>query len=129
MYRPILTSCLLMVLSLFWSFSEPVAFTFRLGPIDEVDTTMPGTEPSDLPTPQLFRFAIGQDGVIFGVTHPSEGFGRFEPQISLPETAVSQPAPTSGPQASTRQSPPYRLSGVELLLLRDTQVVAGQPGE
>ena len=130
MYRPVFTIFLLVVLSLFWCFIRPaIAFTFRLGPVAEVDTTVPGTEASAPPTPQLFRIAIGQEGVIFGVTPPSEGFGTPEPEISLPEIVAPQSAQVSDGQAADRQLRPHRLSGVELLLLRDTQVVAEHAGE
>ncbi len=108
---------------------QATAFTFRLGPLTEADAAIPGREASDLPTPQLFRIAIDQEDVIFGVTHPSEGFGVSEPAISLPETVVPQPVLATEEQADRNSSMPYRLSGVELLLLRNTQVVAEQPNE
>lgn len=130
MYRLVLATCLLMILSLFWYSPQPVAaFAFRLGAIDEVDTAMTAAEASDLPTPQLFRIAIEQEGVIFGVIHPSEGFGIAKPEISLPEIAVPQPKQASKRQAIERHAPSRRLSGIELLLLRDTEVVAGQSSE
>ena len=130
MYRFVLTTCLLVFLSLFWCSNKlAMAFAFRLGPIDQVDTAMPGAAASDPPTPQLFRMAIGQEGVTLGVIHPYEGFRGSKPEISLPAIAVPQPDQAFERQATDPQTPLHRLSGVELLLLRDTQVVAGQPGE
>jgi hypothetical protein len=130
MYRFVLTSCLLVFLSLFWCSDKlAAAFAFRLGPIEQVDTAMPGAAASDLPTPQLFRMAISQEGVIFGVIHPDEGFGRPEAEISLPETILPQPVQHFERQAVDPQVSLHRLSGVELLLLRDTQVVAGEASE
>ncbi|MCZ6875327.1 MAG: hypothetical protein O7G88_17680 [bacterium] len=129
-YRFIMTTLLLTFLVITWCLrAQATAFTFRLGPLPETDAAIPGIEVSDLPTPQLFRIAIDQEDVIFGVIHPSEGFGVSEPEIGLPETVVPQPVLASEERADNNPSMPYRLSGVELLLLRDTQVVAGQSNE
>ena len=125
-----MTTLLLTFLGITWGLrAQATAFTFRLGPLTETDAAIAGTEASELPTPQLFRIAIDPHDVIFGVTHPSEGFGGFEPTISLPETAVPQPDLASEEQTDQDPPMPYRLSGVELLLLRDTQVVAGPASE
>lgn len=130
MHRPFRTTFLLVILMLVCCPGRQAsAVTLRAGPLDEVTTTRVGPEASDLPTPQLFRIAIRQDDLIFGMLRPSAGFGRPEPTINLPETAVPPPARTSARRAAKRQASPHRLSGVELLLLRDTQVVAEQPGE
>lgn len=130
MYRPFRTMFFLVILTLVCCHSrQATAFTLRAGPLDEVETTMPGAGASDLTTPQLFRIAIRQDDIIFGVIHPSEGFGTPEPAIGLPQTALPQPAQTSASQAADRPASPHHLRGVELLLLRDTRVVVEQPGE
>ncbi len=129
MYRLTVSTMLITLSMLLWLSAHAMAFTLRLGPVADADATVPGSESSDLPTPQLFRIKVGQDGVTLGTTHPSEGFGSPKPEIGIREVAV--PQPTLKPEARQNSHPPttYRLSGVELLLLRDTQVVVDRQAE
>ncbi len=75
MYRLTVSTMLITLSLLLWLNSYATAFTLRFGPVAGADATVPGSESSDLPTPQLFRIKVGQDGVTLGTTHPSEGFG------------------------------------------------------
>ncbi len=123
-------STMLVTLSmLLWLSTYAIAFTLRFGPVAGADATVPGSESSDLPTPQLFRIKVGQDGVTFGTTHPSEGFGSPEPEIGIREVAVPQPIPKPEARQNSQPTTTYRLSGVELLLLRNTQVIADRQAE
>ena len=124
MYRSTVSITLVTLGMILWLSANVMAFTLRLGPVTQAEPTVPGTESSDLPTPQLFRLAVGQDGVTLGATHPSEGFGSPDPGIRFRDQSVPQPTQKPVAQQASRPSTISRLSGAELLLLRKTQVVA-----
>jgi hypothetical protein len=129
-YRAIVATLLLMALAITWGVHRRnTAFTARLGPLPDAPATMFDLDEPDLPTPQLFRLAIDREGVVFGLIHPAEGFGVSGPELSLLKPVV--PQPVLMPERRPANPPPgrYHLSGIELLLLRNTRVVAGQPNE
>ena len=129
-YRAIVAMLLLTALAITWSVHRrSTAFTARFAPLPDAPAIRFDLDDADLPTPQLFRIAIDREGVVFGLIHAAEGFGVAGPEMRLLKPVVPQPVLI--PERRTDDHPlvRYHLSGVELLLLRSTQVVAGQPNE
>ena len=108
-----------------WFGGTAMAFTLRLGPVSDVDASSaaPVIGETDLPTPQFFRMAIGQGGLTLGVERPSDKYALPEPEIRF-EKASASPANDHQFQQANNPFRASRLSGVELLLLRKTQMTA-----
>ena len=125
MYRVTIPLLLAITIAFFW-LSRPVnAFTLRLGPVSgpEASSSIPDVGGNELPAPQLLRMAISRNGMTFGVVHPSTGYQAPQTEIHYQDVQVSQaPVPQNSDQLSALATTP-RLSGAELLLLRQTEIV------
>ena len=102
------------------------AFTFRLGPVAGTPSPVTAESESDLPTPQLFQVGIGQGGVVWGVTPHGTVTPAHVQAVHLQDTLTPEPLPSQAAQQVHDERVPRRLSGAELLLLRQTAIVAGQ---
>ena len=129
MSRPTIVVMLIALSTILLSSHRATAFTLCFGTVAGVTTTVPGSKDADIPTPQLFRVAIDPSGATLGTISPPDGYGAPEPALQLQkrtivtvtETAVAtQQALQQVEKLTTAQ----RLSGAELLLLRQTSVVA-----
>lgn len=108
---------------------QAMAFTLRFGPVAGATPTVPGSEDSDVPTPQLFRVAVNPSGIRLGTLSPPDSYGTSEPALQVQTPPIVPITETTAPQQQAsqqvEQSPTaYRLNGAELLLLRKTSVVA-----
>lgn len=129
MSRPTLVVMSIALSTILLSSHRATAFTLRFGTVAGVTSTVPGSEASDIPTPQLFRVAIGPSGATLGTIAPTDGYGAPEPALQLQKRIVVTVTETAvaTQQASQQVEKPitaHRLSGAELLLLRKTSVVA-----
>lgn len=107
------------------------AFTLRLAPVAVPGTLSdaPETAMTDLPAPQFFRFVIGPSGITLALDPAFARDVSLESVSGLEEIRAPQPAtaPTT-PQARTAPLP-RRLSGIEALLLRQTEIVGDRQSE
>jgi len=112
-----------------WCRSSAADVKFRMAPVEARETSFEFlTEPrTDIPTPQFFRIVIDRQKGSLVVEDP------FVRKIML--TPLPRPHQTSTPQASPEQSrnpnhsrtPTHFLSGVETLLLRNTEILVEKP--
>jgi hypothetical protein len=125
MVRHILQLTVLCALVACWPVSFGQAFTLQLGPMPPAESPMPSVTAADLPTPQLFRVALDSRGLTLGVVPPAVGFQT--PKIDIHRQDVPVPQPSSLPvvQESQRRDSP-RLRGAEVMLLRQTEMVASE---
>ena len=128
MYRMMIRIMILLNIITLWLGGEAMAFTLRLGSVPgfDVSSALPAPEETDLPTPQLFRVAIGTGGVTLGATHPSEGYSTSLPEVRFQKERQAQSATGQESQHVSSASPTPRLSGAELLLLRRVNTVANR---
>ena len=129
MSRLITVVMLIALSTILQSIHQATAFTLRFGTIASAAPTVPGSEDSDIPTPQLFRVAVDPSGVTLDTISPTDGYGTPEPALQLQKRIVVPVTETAVPtqQASQQVEKPtiaYQLGGAELLLLRKTSVVA-----
>lgn len=108
---------------------QAAAFTLRVGPVTHTAPIVPGSENSNIPTPQLFQVAVDTKGATLGTIAPTEGYGAPQPALRLRKRTVTprSETPVATSQVSQQVDNPataHRLSGAELLLLRKTSVVA-----
>lgn len=125
MIRRILPITLLCTLVAVWPSAWVQAFTLQLGPLPITAETTPGSATSDLPTPQFFRIAFDASGITLGVLPPTLGFQAPVIDISLQDVPVPRP---SRPQVArdTRQTGSSPLRGMEVLLLRQAEMMASE---
>ena len=129
MYRPAIVVMLIALSTILLSSHQATAFTLRFGTIASATPTVPGSEDSDIPTPQLFRVAVDPSGVTLGTISPTDGYGTQEPSLQLRKRIVVPITETAMPMQQASQhvektTIAYQLSGAELLLLQKTSVVA-----
>jgi hypothetical protein len=117
--------CALIVL---WSGRSGYAFTLQLGPVPPAVETTPSVTATDLPTPQLFRVALDGRGITLGVVPPAVGFQTPRIELYRQDVPVSPPLEPSVVQEAQRQDSP-RLRGAEVMLLRQTEMVASEPSK
>ena len=127
MYRMLMRFTVVCAAMVCWGSGIAMAFTLQFGPDAPTDVVgdLHTTNGADVPTPQLFRVVIGNDGAYSGTASLSSAYPGVAPEmharIVRPATAAQVPAPTS---ATSRY-----LSGAELLLLRQTHTVAESQGQ
>ena len=102
------------------------ALTFRLGLVAGTPPPVAAESESDLPTPQLFRVGIGQGGVVWGGTPHGTVTPTHVQAVHVQDTLTPEPLPSQAAQQVHDERVPRRLSGAELLLLRQTEIDAGQ---
>jgi hypothetical protein len=123
MYR-LLHLTLFAILVAMWPGNVGQAFTLQLAPLSPAEATTPVSATADLPTPQLFRVALDARGLTLGVWPPAVGFQAPKIDVYRQDVPVpSPPQPVVMPDAQRTAS--SRLRGVEVLLLRQTETVAG----
>ena len=131
MSRPTIVVMLIALSTILLLSHQATAFTLRFGTVAGATLTVPGSEDSDIPTPQLLRVAVDPSGVTLGTISPTDDYGTPEPALQLQKRIVVPVTETAVPtqQASQQVENPttaYQLSGAELLLLRKTSVVAAR---
>jgi hypothetical protein len=129
MSRPPIIVMLIALSTILLSSHWATAFTLRFGTVAGATPTKPGSEDSDIPTPQLFRVAIDPSGATLGIISPTDGYGAPEPALQLQKPTVvtvteRAVATQQASQQVEKSITAHRLSGAELLLLRKTSVVA-----
>jgi hypothetical protein len=77
-----------------------------------------------VPTPQLFRLAVSRHGVTLGVTPALPKETPAVPDVRTQDEPPPRTASTLDTHVAQDTRPPRRLSGVELLLLHQTEMVA-----
>jgi hypothetical protein len=109
-----------------WLGGNAMAFTFGPGSVPASnafdDPTVNGA--SDVPTPQLFRVAVSRNGVTLGSTPAIPKETPAVPDVRTQDEPPPRIASTPDTHVAQDIQPPRRLSGVELLLLRQTEMVA-----
>ena len=131
MSRPTIVVMLIALSTILLLNHQATAFTLRFGRVAGATLTVPGSEDSDIPTPQLLRVAVDPSGVTLGTISPTDGYGTPEPALQLqkqkrivvPVTEMAVPTQQASQQVENPTTA-YQLSGAELLLLRKTSVVA-----
>ncbi len=131
MSRPTIVVMLIALSTILLLSHQATAFTLRFGTVAGATLTVPGSEDSDIPTPQLLRVAVDPSGVTLGTISPTDGYGTPEPALQLqkqkrivvPVTEMAVPTQQASQQVENPTTA-YQLSGAELLLLRKTSVVA-----
>ena len=131
MSRPTIVVMLIALSTILLLSHQATAFTLRFGTVAGATLTVPGSEDSDIPTPQLLRVAVDPSGVTLGAISPTDGYGTPEPALQLqkqkrivvPVTEMAVPTQQASQQVENPTTA-YQLSGAELLLLRKTSVVA-----
>lgn len=126
MYRATIQLLIAMTIAVFWLGGHANAFTLRLGTVSgpEASSGILEVGRNDLPSPQLFRMALSRNGMTLGVVPPSTGYQAPQTEIHYQDVRASQaPVPRAAEQLSALSTTP-RLRGTELLLLRQTEVVA-----
>jgi hypothetical protein len=112
-----------------WRSASAIAFPLRLAPLaaSASPSDLPVRGLADLPTPQFFRFVLASDGltlalepwrVVSAETTRLEQTGNPSPPPAAPQTSQVHPAPLH-----------RYLSGVETLLLRQTQSVGARQSD
>jgi hypothetical protein len=110
----------------FWCSSDTMAFTLQFAPSATAERfeAAQTTNGADVPTPQLFRIVISRDGV------RQEALPYFPPYPEVvPAVRFQEAHPvrtTTTPPTPPGTTTAHHLSGAELLLLRQTETVAGK---
>jgi hypothetical protein len=130
MCRSVITPILIVISTIILLSHQATAFTLRLSPVASPASALAEGQESDVPTPQLFQVGVAAGGVTLGTASPSDGFRAPEPVLQFEGHPVVSPANKATPTQHASQqvespSTAPQLSGVELLLLRKTSVVAG----
>ncbi len=133
MSRPTIVVMLIALSTILLLSHQATAFTLRFGTVAGAPLTVPGSEDSDIPTPQLLRVAVDPSGVTLGTISPTDDYGTPEPALQLqkqkrivvPVTEMAVPTQQASQQVENPTTA-YQLSGAELLLLRKTSVVAAR---
>ena len=129
MCRAVITPIFIVISTIALLSHQATAFTLRIGPVANSASTLADGQVSNLPTPQLFQVGVAPGGVTLGTVSPSDGFRAPEPVLQLEGHPAVLPANKAAlTQHASQQvenpSTASQLSGVELLLLRKTSVVA-----
>lgn len=130
MPRPIMVTLFIILGTLLLSSQRSMAFTLGVDAFSAGETSMaPGTQASDIPTPQLLRVRVDRKSATLGIISPTDSFSMPQPPLQLRKRSVAPatgtPIPTQ--HASQQVAQPktaYQLNGAELLLLRKTRIVA-----
>jgi hypothetical protein len=107
-----------------WLSPHAIAFTLRRAPIPttEPSSHLPARGLADLPTPQFFRFIIAPDGITLTLEPIRPLAAEATPRLQ--KTGLPEASPAVSPASQSHPSPlSRRLSGVEMLLLQQTQIV------
>ena len=125
MFRHAIVVMLIALSTVLLSSHQATAFTLHFGTVTRATPIVPGSENSDIPTPQLIRVAVDPSGARLGTISPTDGYGTSEPALQLQTPNIVPPSETTVPQQQVENSTTaYQLSGAELLLLRKTSIVA-----
>ena len=123
--RIISTKIVLMGLLLIF-YSSVMAFTFRLAS-EDVITDMYNVQARgtpDIPTPQFFRLLVQQNTLTLVLEKPFDDSTRTTPRVQEIPVHTLQPALSPLQTPSDQQLP--QLSGIEVLLLRNTQTLVDE---
>jgi hypothetical protein len=125
MFRAMIPTILILILTLINIGHPAMAFTIRFGSVSvtENPTSMHEAAGADLPTPRMLNVTIGADGLTFGPTSPPRD------EITVPairSQAQSRDADESSTPLARMITNSRQLSGAEIMLLRHAEQVAGR---
>lgn len=109
-----------------WCSGTAMAFTLHIGSNSAIDgfNSTQMTRGADVPTPQMFHVVIGQNGVSPGVPASSVGDPLAGSKVRFQVVRPPQTVATHNTPQGQNTVTAHRLSGAELLLLRQVHTVA-----